>query len=77
MLIVLLIIWAACAFIGHQIAKPKGYPVAGIVLGLLLGLIGIIIILFLPNKNLPFDGQKSGCSTADSGPSSEQQRLFG
>lgn len=52
------IIWCACAFIAHQIAKPKGYPYAGIVLGFFLGIIGILIVLWLPKKAGPSEGSQ-------------------
>ena len=47
---VVLIIWFACGAIGYAIANPKGKGGAGIVLGLLLGLLGIIIAACLSDS---------------------------
>jgi uncharacterized protein DUF2510 len=44
------IIWAACGAGGYAIANPKGKGGAGLVLGLLLGLIGVIIAACLSDS---------------------------
>ena len=52
----IVIVWLVCAFIGYSIGKPKDMAALGFLLGLVLGLIGILIILFIPDnrkKNEP------------------------
>ena len=44
---VILAVWVACAFFGALIGSSKGQGVAGFLLGLFLGVIGIIIVIFL------------------------------
>lgn len=39
-----LIIWLLCGIIGFLIGQNKNRPIAGLCLGFLLGIIGIIII---------------------------------
>ncbi len=39
-----LVVALACAFAGQAIAKPKGYPGAGLAIGLLLGIFGVVIV---------------------------------
>jgi uncharacterized membrane protein YeaQ/YmgE (transglycosylase-associated protein family) len=46
----LLVIWAICGAIGYAIANPKGKGGAGIALGLLLGILGIIIAACLSDS---------------------------
>ena len=45
-----LIIWAAFGAIGYAIANPKGKGGAGVALGLLLGILGIIIAACLSDS---------------------------
>ncbi len=47
---IFVIVWAACAAIGYAIANPKGKGGAGLVLGLLLGVLGIIIAACLSDS---------------------------
>ena len=43
-----LVVALACAFAGQAIAKPKGYPGAGLAIGLLLGILGVVIVALMP-----------------------------
>ena len=45
-----LIVAIVCALISSAIGRPKGYPVWGFFLGLLLGVFGVIIIAFWKPK---------------------------
>ena len=45
-----LLLWAACGFVGWRLGESKGYPVLGVVLGLLLGVIGLLIIALVPGS---------------------------
>lgn len=47
---IFIIIWLVCAFLGLAIGNQKGQALAGFVLGFVLGFIGLVILLFLPNK---------------------------
>lgn len=44
---VVITVWLICAFLGALIGSSKGQTVAGFFLGLLLGVIGLIIVVFL------------------------------
>lgn len=49
-------IWIACAIIGAKLMKQKNRSeVIGAILGVLLGIIGLIIILFIPEKKIEED----------------------
>ena len=45
-----LLIWAACGFVGWRLGESKGYPVLGVILGLVLGVIGLLIIAVIPGS---------------------------
>lgn len=47
-LVIWLICWCLLAWWGYTLGKHRGRPVAGVVLGFVLGLIGIIIIAVMP-----------------------------
>tara|TARA_B100000242_G_scaffold21127_1_gene12810 strand:+ start:1196 stop:1390 length:195 start_codon:yes stop_codon:yes gene_type:complete len=52
-LIILLIPGLITGFLGRYISKQKGRnPMEGFLLGFFFSLIGVIISLFLPNKNI-------------------------
>ena len=44
---ILVVVWLVCAFLGALIGSSKGQAAAGFFLGLLLGVIGLIIVVFL------------------------------
>ena len=46
--LIALIVTLACGFAGHAIGKPKGYPGAGLAIGLLLGVLGVVIVALMP-----------------------------
>jgi hypothetical protein len=48
---VVVVIWLVCAGLGWYIGRTKGREVAGAVLGLLLGLIGLVITACLPETS--------------------------
>jgi hypothetical protein len=37
-----------CGFAGQAIGRPKGYPGAGLAIGLLLGVFGVVIVALMP-----------------------------
>jgi hypothetical protein len=43
-----LVVTLGCAFAGQAIGKPKGYPGAGLAIGLLLGILGVVIVALMP-----------------------------
>jgi hypothetical protein len=47
---IVVLVWVACAALGYAIGNPKGRATAGVLLGLLLGIIGLIIIACLKPK---------------------------
>jgi Protein of unknown function (DUF2510) len=49
---VVVLCWIASAALGYFIGRTKGREVAGLLLGLGLGLIGVVIILLLRPKSL-------------------------
>ena len=49
--LVVIIIWAICAWAGYAIGKGKNRETQGLVLGLILGVIGLVIIALLPAKS--------------------------
>ena len=42
------IIALVCGFAGQAIGRPKGYPGAGLTIGLLLGVFGVVIVALMP-----------------------------
>jgi hypothetical protein len=48
MLVVIVVVALACGFVGQAIGKPKGYPGAGLAIGLLLGVFGVVIVALMP-----------------------------
>jgi hypothetical protein len=54
--VVVLLIWIGAAALGHAIGKGKGRGTEGLLLGLFLGLIGVIIIVFLRPKTTASSG---------------------
>lgn len=56
-LIIQVIIWIGCGVIGAKLMKQKKRSEAiGAILGVILGLIGLLIILFIPeNKTIDYD----------------------
>jgi Protein of unknown function (DUF2510) len=47
---VVVLVWVACAALGYVVGRNKGRGTAGLLLGLLLGIIGLIIIACLKPK---------------------------
>jgi hypothetical protein len=43
-----IVIWLICGAIGAGIGSRKGRPWMGLALGILLGILGIIVMLFVP-----------------------------
>lgn len=42
------VIALVCGFAGQAIGRPKGYPGAGLAIGLLLGVFGVVIVALMP-----------------------------
>ena len=53
----IIILMAIFGGLGQFMGRRKGYPWAGLVLGGLLSLVGIIIILVMPDRTLHAQGQ--------------------
>jgi Protein of unknown function (DUF2510) len=47
---VYVVIWVVCAIVGYAIGNPKGKGSTGLALGLILGVIGVIITIFLKDS---------------------------
>jgi hypothetical protein len=43
-----LVLWVLCGVVGWKLGDSKGRPGLGLLLGFLLGLIGLVIVAFLP-----------------------------
>jgi uncharacterized membrane protein len=46
-----LIVAVVCAFAGWAIGNRKGHPWAGLILGAVLGVLGILIMAFIPTSD--------------------------
>ena len=56
MITLVIFIMLVCAIISSLIGRPKGFPVCGFFIGLVLGLIGIAIVALWPPSKFPHRG---------------------
>jgi hypothetical protein len=47
-MLIAVVIALVCGFAGQAIGRPKGYPGAGLAIGLLLGVFGVVIVALMP-----------------------------